>query len=452
MGKTFLTLEIIKHWVDQFNSTPLTQVIFLSKTKCSVKFREELLNITRSLNIPLRVFDVHGVLDSEYQNAFKRFYEAENGETSDRERRSTETNGEMNDSEDESHTDRKRATDNNDYDECTNWISSVIADRKRNRNKNRTRLRGEDDNVDYLKGLRKRGPKTNTLSPRSKLGGHRRTRDFLRLNDRQVRNQKSLLLRKDEPVGTDHAGGAVFTRSRTAALRNESQDGEKNPSSSRFFDEKGKLSKTQEQKEIRKNIDKGESSKEHDEMDHHESQIPDEGMKNDKEKDQKSSDEEQEEKFDLKRGALIIVDDAFVTATDEEQDQNANARSETLYRTIKHLNLLCEASSHHFGVSLVIVSQSPQIVTGSSILANYVRRLKQNIDVFLLFKMDSSTARHFINTISTGQTYQEIKGMLSFATNPPSNHTIDPFDQRGCWPYFAFTLSNKSCNPNLQYR
>ena len=51
------------------------------------------------------------------------------------------------------------------------------------------------------------------------------------------------------------------------------------------------------------------------------------------------SDEEQEEKFDLKRGALIIVDDAFVTATDEEQDQNANARSETLYRTIKHLNL-----------------------------------------------------------------------------------------------------------------
>ena len=49
-----------------------------------------------------------------------------------------------------------------------------------------------------------------------------------------------------------------------------------------------------------------------------------------KEKDQKSSDEEQGEKFDLKRGALIIVDDAFVTATDEEQDQNANARSETL--------------------------------------------------------------------------------------------------------------------------
>ena len=450
MGKSFLTLELLKHWEDNFNSTPLTQIVFLSKTKCSPKFRQELSKIAQSLGIELKVFDNHGVLSPEYQDAFKRFYEAQNGETSDPEKH-VRVDGEIDESESEGEV-TKDTSGNMDNDECTAWLTSVIASRNKSRG-NKARIEEQNKNVDYLRGLRKKGPRTGTLSAKSKLGGHRRAKDFLKLNDRQVRDQKSLLLRTGEPAITHPIGGAVSTRSRTAALRNGTKDEEKNPVSSRFFDKKEKVLENQKEEKVKESVGKDQVVKDTNKEDHHINQ-PDKTNQNDNEQTSKESDfGEQTGRFDLKRGGLVIVDDAFVTSTDDDSEgQNANARSETLYRTIKHLNLFTEASSHHFGVSLVIVSQSPQIVTGSSVLANYVRRLKQCIDIFIVFKMDSSTARHFLNTISTGENYQNLKRMLSFATEPPSNYTIDPFDQRGCWPYFVFTLSNQACNPNLKYR
>ena len=80
MGKTHLCLEILKKWEDNFSSTPVTQIIWLSKTKCSAKFRQELESISRSLNVPLHVFDSHGVLTPSYQRAFKKYHDREKSE------------------------------------------------------------------------------------------------------------------------------------------------------------------------------------------------------------------------------------------------------------------------------------------------------------------------------------------------------------------------------------
>ena len=155
----------------------------------------------------------------------------------------------------------------------------------------------------------------------------------------------------------------------------------------------------------------------------------------------------------LQRGCAIVIDDAFLSDHRRDTDNTSSAaKSEFLLQTLKHLNLLSEAASHHCGLSFLLVSQSPTIVTGTSILVSYVRRIRQNIDVFINFKTDSNTARHFLNTVSSGETYQRLKTMMSEATNPPSCSAIDPRDQRGCFPAFVFTLNNQSCNPNLQYR
>ena len=449
MGKTHLCLEILKKWEDNFSSTPVTQIIWLSKTKCSAKFRQELESISRSLNVPLHVFDSHGVLTPSYQRAFKKYHDREKSEglsetRQDIDDREVESEGEI-------EKDKKNKEDDDNHDECVEWLSSVIASRKRT-NRNDTNKNG--NHIDFLKGFRKKGPRAKILSPKSRLGGPKKTRDFLRLNDQQVRNQKSLLLRTDEPVPR---GGAVMTRSRTANSGVETEETEKNPNSSRFFSEAEKSVKSRKRGETSKENETENSKRAKKEQ---KEDIYPEGDKedlNEKNKEQGEKEEEkemrQDEDFELKRGALIVADDAFVSNNDDEsQETNPNVRSETLYKTIKHLGLIAEASSHHLGFSLIIISQSPQIVTGSSILANYARRLRQNIDIFVCFKMDSSTTRHFINTISTGEIYQDLKSMLNFATNPPSNFTIDPFDQRGCYPYFAFTLSNQACNPNLKYR
>ena len=426
---------------DNFNSAPLTQIVYLSRTKCTPKFKQDLFAVGKGLGIPVEILDSDGVLNSVYQKAFQSFFNAQNTENATESKTDDVTSDE----------DADNPNKDSDNDECVTWLKSVIA--------NRTVT---DKKTDYLKGLRKKGPRARNILPSEpRLGGIRKSRDFFKLNDSPVRGQKSLLLRTNEQ---STKGGALTRSSRKRLLEAEEKDDsrrEKNPQLPQFLEGESKPRKKRRQKkdgiegiaqDPQENNDRVMDKK-----------LEKEGEEEEKEEEEEETEEEEEEEekkekkkeeggtFNLKRGGIIIVDDAFVS-NEKDNTQNANSKSDSLYRTIKHLNLIAEASSHHFGISLLIISQSPQIATGSSVLANYVRRIKQNLDVFILFKMDSSTVRHFLNGVATGEQYQNLKSMYSFATNPPSNYTIDSQDQRGCYPCFIFTLSNQSCSPHLKYR
>ena len=427
------------------NTTPLTQIVYLSNGQCTPQFKKDLNLIAKMLGIEATILQGEGVMHPDYQRAFREFYDTQNGSHL----------SEENSSDKDEHKTDKDTKSNGDHDECVSWLTSVIKQRKHKIDS------GTAPRPDHLKGLRKKGPRRDTLSSKPKVGSHRKAKDFFLLQDRQVRGSKDLLLRNNLPT----EGGAMKTRSRT-----KDQDTLQSDDS---FLELPQLPKRKRRKVDKKaqgdvqmdqpfvngdrptTSDRTEQTATDNQPSTDNSNNVATNRTNDQSNDQADGqlNDDRTDTLRLQRGCAIVIDDAFLSDHKRNTDNTSSAaKSEFLLQTLKHLNLLSEAASHHCGLSFLLVSQSPTIVTGTSILASYVRRIRQNIDVFINFKTDSNTARHFLNTVSSGETYQRIKAMMSEATNPPSCSAIDPRDQRGCFPAFVFTLNNQSCNPNLQYR
>ena len=396
------------------NTTPISQIVWLSNTQCTPQFKEHLDSVAKVLGVEATIFQGEGVLHPTYQAAFKRFYENQNGTFNEDSDLGHDQEVQKSQESDETHT------NDSNQDECISWLSTVIKQKKRKQMSDNSL----NSNTDYLKGLRKKGPRRDVLSSTPRIGGPKKAGKFFLLEDSPVKGSKDLLLRKHQ------SGGAMLTRSQTNNTdRNEVLERSTDVGKRRKKTTKNVLeenpTETQNEKKTEAETETGTETEQKTET------VVEDDY------DSKKSE------FDLQRGAVIVVDDAFLTDSRKDSAKlNSDIQNDSLLRTLKHLNLICEAGSHHCGINLVVISQSPVAVTGSSILANLVRRIRQNIDVFYIFKMDSNTARHFVNTISSGETYQRIKSIMNDATNPPSCSTIDPLDQRGCFPAFEFTLSN----------
>ena len=168
MGKTFATLHVLQRWTDVMNTTPVTQIVWLSNTQCTPQFRKHLDSVAQILGVEARIFQGEGVLHPTYQSAFKRFYENQNGVSSEDRELSQDKEVQKSQKSGDTHS------DSSNHDECVSWLTSVINQRKRKQINNDSL----DLNTDYLKGLRKTGPRRDVLSSTPRIGGPKKAEKF----------------------------------------------------------------------------------------------------------------------------------------------------------------------------------------------------------------------------------------------------------------------------------
>ena len=413
----------------------------------------------------VHIFESGGALNPVYQKAYQDLIKRESGneslvsdQNSDRSGKESDADEEEEEEEEKEDEEKERKGTRKDTvnknsdttdppDECTAWLCKIL-------NKDKRVIRRKNvnhDSSDALKGLRLKGSlfKSNfsdpsrsphkRLSPRAKLGSLKKARDFITLNDKRIRGQKDLILSPENPF----QGGAV-TRSKSQQNSNliapnlEQIDGKKGSQSVIQASAKERVNDTDP--ESREKIDNN-----------LEAQVED----RDSEKDTIGKGELPSEKeFTLKRNGIVIMDDIFVSEdlADENGGNDNKANAEAMVKTIRHIAHFAELGAHHFSLSLFLVSQSAQIFTGSSILANYIRRIKNNFDIFVLFRSNSNSIRHFIQSMAAGSDYQNLKELYNYAVDTPACSSLDPSDQRTCFPYLAFSQNKQHCHPDLLFR
>ena len=106
--------------------------------------------------------------------------------------------------------------------------------------------------------------------------------------------------------------------------------------------------------------------------------------------------------FQLYRDCLLVLDDTFVFPLPPDggdrqltQGQVAAAKTDFMLRSLKHISDLSELTSHHYALNCCLLAQDPTIFSGSGVMSNFVRRIKNNFDCFILFKNSSHQARNF---------------------------------------------------------
>ena len=415
----------------------------------------------------VHIFESGGALNPHYQKAYQDLIKRESGnEPLASDRNSDQSEGESDadeeeemEGEEEEERERKKGkkdavkknTDISDPpDECTAWLCKIL-----NKDKGVARRRNVDhDSPDAMKGLRLKGSlfKSNLtgfsktphkrLSPRAKLGSLKKAKDFITLNDKRLRGQKDLILSPENPF----RGGAI-TRSKSKGDSNLIT-----PS----LDQVEKERKTQDDtrataREKNNEPNTSESGLREQISDNLKTQV--ENPESEKEvikNDELSSEKE----FTLKRNAIVIMDDIFVSEDhiDESGGNDSKANADAMVKTIRHIAHFAELGAHHLSLSIFLVSQSAQIFTGSSILANLVRRIKNNFDTFVIFRSNSNSIRHFIQSMAAGSDYQNLKELYNYAVDTPACSSLDPSDQRTCFPYLAFSQNKQHCHPDLLFR
>ena len=496
-----------------FNSCPLTQIIYLSKAAVPLKFKKDLeLAAQRAGVMDLRIFEKDGVLNAEYQSAFREYLKEQNlsnegdnnnnnnnnnknkeegeGEGEEGEGEEEEEEGdekeewEGEEEEDEEWEDeelddgrkrgrrmimrrkgepagKQRNDDDGLPDECALWIKGLL---KRDRRKKRGIIKGKTDDDPYsLTGYRKSGSRfkidrTNSLPRRPKIGNFKTAGRFLSLRDKAVRGHQAMILRNDDSKKIDNElldGGAAITRSKAKALQQQ-RDSSTGVSPSSSFTPKKLI-----RKDASINADPSSSqsqsrSQSHLLSDNHNkdrSSEPADKNNEQQQEQQQQQQQQQQQPFKILRNCLIVADDAFSILSDEHgQEETPNSKADSLLRTVKHLSSLNEYSSHHAGINLVVACQCPQISTGNSLISSYAKRIKMNFDVYVIFKMTSTSARSFITSLCSGTDYTELKEIYNYAVNLPHNSSLDETDQRSLNPYLCFTLANNNSNPALRFR
>ena len=419
----------------------MTQIVFLAKCGVTATFRKDLKSVGKLIGLDesdVIIVESGGFLNQEYLHAYERFLKRHNLTIGTEQHAADEEADQYSDYEDdnidgddiddnemesEEEKDQKKKVNSKDNgercelpDNCEKWFQMCLSRKKKHK-------------PDLLMGYRKKGSKYasgKVLPLRPKLGSFQKAKSFLKLND--LGNEKAMILRTsaNEP---GFYGGAV-TRSQSKQVNTAP------------ISEKGKSNKLSDPK-------LGETKQPSNSETNRSSTPPATEIQLEETADNRTA------PFEIKPNAIIIGDDAFsiLLDADHNKEESASKKSNDMLRLVRHLSGFSEYTSHHGQLHLLISVQEPKLSTGNSLIAQHCRRLKNNFDVVVLFNLQSTSARTFLSSLSTGNEYQELKTIYQYATRMPYTPRVSgSLDQRIGFPYLMFGIKHNTSDPELKYR
>ena len=164
---------------------------------------------------------------------------------------------------------------------------------------------------------------------------------------------------------------------------------------------------------------------------------------------QKKNEDEQNHVVKIHVGALLILDDCLLHHSDLTTNRVKENRAQYL-ETLTFLKQLATVDSHHLGCHYLICSQNVLSSTGNSFVSECIRTLRQNLDNYIVFGLQTSELRTLLTSISSGGQYQKIKEIFLRATARGSEDS--PSDVRRRHSYLCFSLQPAYCDKSLAFR
>ena len=288
---------------------------------------------------------------------------------------------------------------------------------------------------------------TRRLSKSPSFSSFTKMKDFMALQDENL-GPTGFIATKLQDLKDNSSGGSVLTRSKTRALssssnalksREASTDADTHisapPVKKVKFNDDIEFIDTRDTKKLPKEV---KLSPEDFEL-----------IKKNEEQMTTKNNGDQESIFDIRVGAILILDDIFVTESSLDLFSVKTNRAKYL-ETMIYVRQLSTECSHHLGLNFIITQQSPLHTSGNSFIGDCVRTLRQNIDTYLVFGLQNKELKNLLMSVASGQEYQNLKRLYLRATEEGVQES--PTDVRVKRPYLAFSLNPTFVDKTLKFR
>ena len=402
------------------------------------------------MNVPINVFK-NGVTDEAFSRSWekRRTESGEGGHGKGERERKTDKDTTLDSDEEKEEDEDEEGGGDDDGEEVSHFVKGVLNRRKTSSKKEKKMSNDLSAEKQYMQSVLPSLKQKAAVATKGKKLSHKprfqsvsKMTDFMNLKDKKLGATGFIATKKRvrHSVINDIKGGGMLTRSQSK--RKGMNDDDNNDPISPLLPVRKRV-KNQTKKTVTTN--NGNVS---------DDQVIDVNprdlkfIENEENKQRKKKDEENNV-IDIRVGAILCLDDILMNHTDLTLNRVKENRARYL-ETLTFLKQLSTVDSHHLGVSYLICSQSILSSTGNSFVSDCIRTLRQNLDNYIVFGLQSSELRNLLTSISSGAQYQKVKQLFLRATVEGTQDT--PSDTRIRRSYLAFSLNPTFVDKTLAFR